>query len=146
MSIYNDLHSKYTEGWTLELQHWSDLEHVAARSRNDFASYLGIGTAATVRVDGQTLPIVELGFLDDKQKFQSCSASELPRVGRELHVVLRLNFQIDVDPPKKVQHVFSYVLIKENGLYEAIDRLGFENKRFPVPEFKGLFDYFLQGI
>ncbi|NWL48394.1 hypothetical protein DM819_21630 [Pseudomonas hunanensis] len=145
MSIYESLKAKYTDGWKLELQYWDDLERLAQRSRKDFADFVGVDSGDTVIVGGEELLVVELGsYLDNK--FEPCRVSELPRKNRELEVAFRLNFQIDVNPPKKVQHVFTFELTKENGSFQAIDRVDFESKRFLVPEFTNFFKHLTQSL
>ncbi|WP_313650452.1 hypothetical protein [Pseudomonas soli] len=145
MSIYEDLKAKYTEGWRLELQYWNDLVKLAQRSRQDLAKFVGVDPAEMVTIDGQSLPVVEIGTYFDR-KFEHCSASSLPRNGRELKVALRLNFPIEVDPPQKVQHVFTFELVQEQGAFKAIDRVDFESRKFLVPEFTDFFKHLTQSL
>jgi len=145
MSIYESLKAKYTDGWKLELQYWEDLERLAQRCRKDFAGFVGVNPDDQVTINDQTLPIVELGKYTDN-KFEPCGAKELPRAVRELEIALRLNFFIDVDPPQKVQHIFTFALTGDNGSFKAIDRVDFQNKQFLVPEFTSFFNHLTQSL
>lgn len=145
MSIYENWKAKYTDGWKLELQYWDDLERLAQRSRKDFAAFVGVKPDDQVTINDQTLPIVELGSYTDN-KFEPRSAKGLPRAGRELEVALRLNFLIEVDPPQKVQHVFTFALTKDNGSFKAIDRVDFKSEQFLVPEFTNFFSHLTQSL
>ena len=146
MSIYNKLHEKYTNAWSAEVEYWGDLVHLADRARSEFETYLGIAPGSTVVINEITLPALQLGKMVEAE-FVECAASELERNYRALEVALRLNFQIELDEPKKVQIVFTLSLSGVNGSFEAsYDDNNFKPAVFSVPLFDTLFAHLVSTL
>ncbi|MBF8651991.1 hypothetical protein IRZ81_14430 [Pseudomonas putida] len=92
MSKFVQLQEKYQAEKAADYTYWANLHGMVHNIRSNFAIYLGVTPDQKINVDGEEVPVVASGLINDHGEFQRWAVEKLPRSELSLTFALRVAY------------------------------------------------------